>query len=291
MASVFDNLTLTSRDPFYPMTNNQDENILVEFNGIIHSEAERIFYGMKDSILLEVHPFKTYRRLLKCTTDQIYEEIAYFRPIDLIRYLNDGEDIEDGEINAIIEYANLNYDYSIATLLSMAGAIGKLFQSDYLKNVTFVMPDDSKNNYLYLLDLYTPDIITKKCNFLIPDNDQSVIDSMKKEILDKSNSKLPYTTIITNEYQLILDVLKDYKKYNAATALFLLRNHSQNMEQSIKGDSVFYKELHTEEIIGAINGDVSKSKLENLDFPVKAKFGRFKPFPYGTGSPSFMTYA
>ena len=157
MASVFDNLTLTSRDPFYPMTNNQDENILVEFNGIIHSEAERIFYGMKDSILLEVHPFKTYRRLLKCSTDQIYEEIAYFRPIDLIRYLNDGEDIEDGEINAIIEYANLNYDYSIATLLSMAGAIGKLFQSDYLKNVTFVMPDDSKNNYIYLLDLYTPD--------------------------------------------------------------------------------------------------------------------------------------
>ena len=173
----------------------------------------------------------------------------------------------------------------------MAGAIGKLFQSDYLKNVTFVMPDDSKNNYLYLLDLYTPDIITKKCNFLIPDKGQSVIESMKEEILDKSNSKLPYTTIITNEYQLILDVLKDYKKYNADTALFLLRNHSQNMEQSIKGDSVFYKELHTEEIIGAINGDVSKSKLENLDFPVKAKFGRFKPFPYGTGSPSFMTYA
>ena len=173
----------------------------------------------------------------------------------------------------------------------MAGAIGNLFQSSYLKNVTFVMPDENSNNFMYLEDLYTPNIIQSKCNFLIPDKDQSIINAMKEELLRAANSNNPYTTIITNEYQLILEVLNNYKKYKADTDLFLLRNHSQNMEQSIKGDSVIYKELHTEEIIGAINGDVSKSKLENLNFPVKAKFGRFNPFPYSTGSPSFMTYA
>ena len=291
MASVFDDLLPTSRDPLYPMGDNRDENVLIEFNGIIHSEAERIFYGMKDCIILEAHPFKTYQNLLNYDSDQIYEEIAYFRPYDLIRYLNDGEKIDDDEINAIIEYANMNYDFSIATLLAMAGAIGNLFQTNYLKNVTFVMPDENLNNFLYLEDLYTPELIQTRCNFLIPDKNQSIVDAMKEELLRASNANNPYTSIITNEYQLILDVLKAYKEYKADTTLFLLRNHSQNMEQSIKGDSVIYKELHTDEIIGAINGDVSKSKLENLNFPVKAKFGRFNPFPYSTGSPSFMTYA
>ena len=291
MSSTFDELLPTSRDPLYPMGDNRDENMLVEFNGIIHSEAERVFYGMRDCIILEAHPFKTYQTLLNLESDQIYEEIAYFRPRNLIRYLNDGEEIDEDEINAIIEYSNINYDFSTVTLLAMAGAIGNLFQSSYLKNVTFVMPDENSNNFMYLEDLYTPTIIQSKCNFLIPDKDQSIINAMKEELLRAANANNPYTTIITNEYQLILEVLNNYKKYKADTDLFLLRNHSQNMEQSIKGDSVIYKELHTEEIIGAINGDVSKSKLENLNFPVKAKFGRFNPFPYSTGSPSFMTYA
>ncbi len=273
------------------MGDNRDENIMVEFNGIIHSESEKIFYGMKDCMILEAHPFKTYQRLLQYDSDQVYEEIAYFRPSDLVQYLNDGEEIDDDEINAIIDYATFNYNFSTATLLAMAGAIGNLFQTDYLKNVTFVMPDQSENNFKYLLDIYTPKIIDEKCNFLIPDKGQSIIDAMKNELLNAANKNTPYTTIITNEYKLILDVLKEYKKYKADTDLFLLRNHSQNMEQSIKGDSVIFKELHTDEIIGAINGDVTKSKLENLDFPVKAKFGRFNPFPYSTGSPSFMTYA
>ena len=73
--------------------------------------------------------------------------------------------------------------------------------------------------------------------------------------------------------------------------LFLLRNHSQNMKQSIKGDSVVFEELFTTEILGAINGNTTDAQLRNFDFPVKAKFGRFNPFPYSTGSPSFMTYA
>ena len=48
MSSVFDELMVTTRDPLYPMGDNRDENIMVEFNGIIHSEAERVFYGMRD---------------------------------------------------------------------------------------------------------------------------------------------------------------------------------------------------------------------------------------------------
>ena len=112
----------------------------------------------------------------------------------------------------------------------------------------------------------------------------------EEEIKVETTSQTPYTTVITNEYLLILDILKEYKEYNASTMLFLLRNHSQNMEQLIKGDHISFIEKYTDQIIGAINGDVSKSKLENLDFPVKAKFGRFSPVPFSTGSPSFMTF-
>ena len=32
------------RDPLYPVGGNRDERILIEFNGILHSEAEDIFY-------------------------------------------------------------------------------------------------------------------------------------------------------------------------------------------------------------------------------------------------------
>lgn len=292
MSSIFDDLMVTTRDPLYPMGyNNRDENMMVEFNGIIHSEAERVFYGMKDCHILEAHPFKTYQRLLKCDPDTVYSEIAYFRPFDLVQYLNDGEEIDEGEINAIIEYANINYDFSTATLLAMAGAIKNLFQSSYLKNVTFVLPDVSENNLVYLMDIYTPEVINAKCKFLFPDPGKTVIDAMKDELLDSANRNSPYTTIITNEYQLILDVLRKYKEYKADTTLFLLRNHSQNMKQSIKGDSVVFEELFTTEILGAINGNTTDSQLRNFDFPVKAKFGRFNPFPYSTGSPSFMTYA
>lgn len=291
MSSVFDDLVVTSRDLLYPMGDNRDENMMVEFNGIIHSESETIFYGMKDCPILEAHPFKTYQRLLKYDPDTIYSEIAYFRPFDLVQYLNDGEEIDEGEINAIIEYATLNYNYSTATLLAIAEAINNLFQSSYLKNVTFVLPDMNENNLAYLIDIYTPEVISSKCKFVFPDEGKTIIETMKDELLNSANQNYPYTTIITNEYQLILDILRNYKEYKADTTLFLLRNHSQNMKQSIKGDSVVFEELYTTEILGAINGDEESTKLKKFDFPVKAKFGRFKPFPYSTGSPSFMTYA
>ena len=102
------------RDPLYPVGGNRDERILIEFNGILHSEAEDIFYGMKDCIVLEAHGFHTYDRLLSYKDpEKIYEEIGYFRPRDLIKYLNDGNEIDEEEIDTIIEYSKLNYDYSV----------------------------------------------------------------------------------------------------------------------------------------------------------------------------------
>lgn len=281
------------RDPLYPEGGNRDERILVEFNGILHSEAEDIFYGMQDCPILEAHPFNTYQRLLSYKdTDKIYEEIGYFRPKDLVKYLNDGKEIDEDEINAIIEYSILNYDYALLTELSMLGALVNLAKVDYVKGITVVFANHRESDAKYLTTVFEKNILIKKFSVL-ESSQNTIITDIEKEIRDAANTTVPYTTVITNEYKIILDVLRNYKEYNADTMLFLLRNHSENMEQSIKGDSVKFKELYTDDITDIILGKFSKWDGKNpndIDFPAKAKFGRFSPTPFKTDSPTFMMF-
>lgn len=284
------------RDPLYPEGGNRDERILVEFNGILHSEAEDIFYGMQDCPILEAHPFNTYQRLLSYKdTDRIYEEIGFFRPKDLILYLNDGQDIDEDEINAIIEYSILNYDYKILTELSMLGALVNLAKVDYVKGITIVFTNHRESDAAYLASVFTKETLMQKFS-VVESSPDTVITDIEKELKDAADSNNPYTTIITNEYKLILDILNKYEEYKAETTLFLLRNHSENMEQFVKGDSVTvtFRELYTDEITDIINGKYSKLNTNNIltgvDFPAKAKFGRFSPTPFKTDSPVFMTF-
>ena len=281
------------RDPLYPVGSNRDERILIEFNGILHSEAEDIFYGMKDCVVLEAHGFHTYDRLLSYKDpEKIYEEIGYFRPRDLIKYLNDGNEIDEEEIDTIIEYSKLNYDYSVSTFLNMLGALETLARTDYVKGITIVFTNHRESDAAYLASMFNNDILTKKFSILESSTD-TVIQDIEKEMLEASNANNPYTTVITNEYQLIIDILNDYRKYKADTTFFLLRNHSQNMEQLIKGDSVYFNELYTDKITNIITGGFSEDNIPdllNINFPAKAKFGRFSPTPFKTDSPVFMTF-
>ncbi len=281
------------RDPLYPVGGNRDEQILIEFDGILHSEAEDIFYGMKDCIILEAHGFHTYDRLLSYNNpEKVYEEIGYFRPRDLIKYLNDGNEIDDDEINTIIEYSKMNYNYSIYTFLNMLGALETLARTDYVKGITIVFTNHRESDAKFLATMFDKELLTKKFSILESSTD-TVIQDMEKEMLEAANKNIPYTTVITNEYQLIIDTLTDYRKYKTDTSFFLLRNHSQNMEQLIKGDSVYFNELYTDEITNIITGGFSDKNipdLSNIDFPAKAKFGRFSPTPFKTDSPVFMTF-
>mgnify|MGYP004451155415 FL=1 len=281
------------RDPLYPVGGNRDEQILIEFDGILHSEAEDIFYGMKDCIVLEAHGFHTYDRLLSYNNpEKVYEEIGYFRPRDLIKYLNDGNEIDDDEISTIIEYSKMNYDYSTYTFLNMLGALETLARTDYVKGITIVFTNHRESDAKFLAAMFDKELLTKKFSILESSTD-TVIQDMEKEMLEAANKNIPYTTVITNEYQLIIDTLTDYRKYKTDTSFFLLRNHSQNMEQLIKGDSVYFNELYTDEITNIITGGFSDKNipdLSNINFPAKAKFGRFSPTPFKTDSPVFMTF-
>lgn len=276
-------------DPLYPLMNLQDERILVEFNGIIVSEAEIIFYGMEGCPIMEAHPFNTYDRLKNLPQDKVYEEIAYFRPYDLVHYLNDGAEIEYDEITSIITYARYNYKYTNFTYLAMAEAIKSLFSADFVKGITFIMQNSRDIELDVLYNLFG-ETAMEKCNILKIDHNDNTVEAIKDEILTYSTSKHPYTMLITNEYQAIIDICKNFKEYNASTMAYLLRNHSQNMEQSIKDESVFFIEKYNDKINLAMYGDLDKENYSNLDYPVKSKFARFAPNPFIADSPTFMMF-
>lgn len=279
----------TKSDPLYPISNNQDERILIEFNGIIASEAEYIFYGIQDCPLLEIYPFDTYERLKNYSQDQIYEEIGYFRPRDLLLYLNDDKEIDEDDINYLLEYAYLNYDYSKVTYLAMTEAIKELLSSDFVKSVTFILSNQRVSDTLYLNDIYGEELLSK-CSYIDMTKDDNILDVIKDEVREMGATNTPYTTLITNEYQAILDICNNYKEYNADALFYLLRNHSQNMKQSIKGESIIFDELYSDEIDKAINDDLENLDLENITTPIKSKFARFSPRPFVTNSPSFMMF-
>lgn len=277
-------------DPLYPVSNNQDERLLIEFNGNIVSEAEYIFYGIQDCPILEIYPFDTYERLKRYPQEKIYEEIAYFRPEDLITYLNSGNPIDYNDIQFMIEYAKLNFDYSKITYLAMCEAIKELLKSNFVKSITFILSNFRQSDERYLIDIFGKELLNHKCSYLNLDHGDNICQEILHEVKMMADANTPYTTIITNEYQVILDICKKYKEYKADTVFYLLRNHSKNMKQSIKGDSVIFEELYTDKILNAINGDLDTFDLGNIKTPIKSKFARFAPKPFVSDAPSFMTF-
>lgn len=284
------NIINSKSDPLYPITNLQKERLLIEVDGIIISDVELIFYGMKDCPILEAYPFNTYTRLLNKSHEEIYEEIAYFRPYDLVLYLNDGEDISYEEITAIINYAILNYDYSYYTYLAMTEALRNLLANDFVIGVSFIISEYNKTIVeKILVKLFNIELL-KKCTFIEMTKEDNIIQVIKTELLRLCNNETPYTSLITNEYQAIIDIATNYNDYNTSTMLYLLRNHSQNMEQSVKGELITFTEAYNDKINNVLYGDLDKPKLENLSYPIKSKIGRFTPKPYIIDSPSFMTF-
>lgn len=278
-------------DPLFPISNRQNENILIEFNGNFLSEAEYIFYGLEGSNYLEGLSFDKYYELKKLSSDEIYNEIWFYRPDDLLLYLNSGIPIEPEIQTKMIMDAKQKYDFSTVTNLAMSEAISKLIRESFVKSITFVLNNNRKSDIRFIYDrIGDPELVANKCILLEVDHDTDIVSAMKTEIKNQSSTNNPYTTIITNEYQVILDVSKKYKEYNAATMFYLLRNHSKNMKQLIKGDSPSLVELHTDEILEVINGDMESPNFVLEDHPVKSKFARFDPIPYSESKPSYMMF-
>ncbi len=282
MASVFDGIIKPTRDVIFPTGNgiNRDEYLLIEYPGIIHSEFEEIFYGLEGCGCLQIHDFNMYRQLLDKPELKVYKELAYFRPDDLITYLNDGNKLPDDEVQFIKEYTNLNYDYSHSVISSMSGALRGLGNSDFIKKIIIAFPEKvDVRIFQYTHDLFGEKILRDKAIVVENVDHLSRVEFLKSILAE---AEQPITTVITNEAQFIIDALADYKKYKCMDTFFILRNHSENMSLSLSEDGVIsFNEKYTDEIMSYINPRQDRL-IDELPLPLKSGFARYNPLPFTT---------
>ena len=283
-------------DPLYPIGESREENILIEFQGILHSEAEEIFYGLQGCGCLSLESFNQYHELLAEYNRlkmldaaearmYIYKEISFFRPRDLLRYLNDGKSLDDrlnrySREQYALDYCCRNYDYRISTLTSLAGALIPLMSEDVIKHMTVLFPPNPGWRALAYLDqLYTPEIIKEKVYFALREENESPADAMFN-IMEQCVDSNPFTTIVTNEASLIQRCLRAHTRFGDQGQFYLLRNHSENVRMVVDGENhVRFEEQGTKDIEDLILP--KKDRLINgLPLPLMVKFARFSPTPY-----------
>ncbi len=297
MPSVFDNNGNLDSDLLFPTgagKGQQDEHLLIEVDGIMHSECEKIFYGLEGCALIQTLPFELYRSLLGQSPDKIYKELAFYRPIDLLTHLNDGKALTDAQVRHALEYCEQNYSFFPSVRTNMNVAIGRLMKEKYISSVSFYF-DRVPTNYdmQYLADTLPNDELINKSTVFRPD-DSSLIteeDKVRAFCAFIRNQYLThdkvFTTIITNKAEAIIDMLKHTDEYGCEKTFFLLRNHRGNMKPVISSDGkVSFEERYTDEIVDLINPNPNRL-TQGFPLPLPAKFGRFSPLAF-TDKPNLV---
>lgn len=279
------------RDPLYPIGKNRDERILIEYDGILHSEAEEIFYGLKNAGCLHVYPFKKYHALIKQydamrlqntveAKHYIYKEISFFQPHDLLLYLNDGIEMTPEREDFALKQCRENYRYNPITLTSFAGALIPLVQEDIIKGVTIVFPKMwNFKMVMYLDKLYTHDTMKEKMLIAMPDQGENITDTLYNLMNTANDDNNPYTTIITNEYEFIKKCLEDYTNFGDQGQLYLLRNHSGNTDMVMQDGKYKFIERGNDELESLIMPQKDRI-IDGLPLPLMVQFGRFVSMPY-----------
>lgn len=293
MASTFLTANSTPVDPLYPTGAgmNQDEYMLIEYKGILHSETEEILYGLIDCEVINMYPFRKYRELMKelgNQPDQLYSETAFYQTDELITYLNDGEKLPPDAMAYIKRYCKVNYTFTPSVKLAFTVAMRRLISESYIKGVTIVFdsPEIAKDVH-YLNDMLGEKYLQQKGKivYLDPENHPEIEDIpslMAAEILEANRAKKPYTTIVTNHIDLVEDCLISCEQVGLETAFFLLRNHSGNMKPVTLNtkEEVQYEEVGTKTIEDIINPNKYRTNEHGFHLPLLAKFARFSPILY-----------
>ncbi|MCM1213947.1 MAG: hypothetical protein NC548_05415 [Lachnospiraceae bacterium] len=296
MSSVFENLGNADADLLFPTgagTNQQDENILIEVDGILHSECEKIFYGLEGCALIQALPFGVYRSLLEETPDKVYKELAFYRPMDLLTHLNDGKPLTEFQLRHALEYSEQNYSFDPSVRTNMNVAIGRLLKEKFVTSVAFYF-DRIPTNYdmQYLADTMPNDELIQKSTVYRPEVPQwSEIEKVHEFCAFIKNQFLThnkvFTTIITNKAEAIIEMLQHPDDYGCEKTFFLLRNHSGNMKTVLTSDNqIKFEEVFTDEIVNLINPNMDRL-TQGFPLPLAAKFGRFSPLAF-TDKPNLI---
>lgn len=289
MPSAFDNVGNLDADLLFPTgagVNQQDENILVEVDGILHSECEKIFYGLEGCALIQSLPFGVYRALLEYPPDKVYKELAFYRPDDLLTHLNDGKPLTDYQMRHAFEYSEQNYSFYPSIRTSMNVAISRLLREKFVKSIAFYFDRVPSNfDMQYLADTMPQDEIVEKGEVYMPEHvhlseleqGKALCAFVRDQFLTHNHV---FTTIITNHATAIINMLSAPEDYGVEKTLFLLRNHSKNMKTMLTSEGkVVFEELYTDEIVDLINPNPNRL-TEGFPLPLAAKFGRFSPLAF-----------
>ena len=274
---------MPNNDRLFPIGENRDERILVEYQGIMHAECEEVFYGLEHVPKSPRAPFKRREELLEMDDPVgIYNEICFFRPRTLLDYLNYGETLPPPICDSILELCKLRYDFNPSTITSFCGAMVNLIQADFVKSVTFVF--NSTNNVKdlrFLQDMLGEEVLQSKAFTIACESDDKIAGTILDEMEGAAKEKNPYTTIVTNSYDVVHRALSDHERYGCEDSFFLLRNNSDNcsLVQDPASGKPTIQEEGNEEIQRIIYP--KKDRLINgLPLPLSAKFARFINIPY-----------
>ena len=263
-------------DHLYPTGENRPERLLIEYQGIMHSEAEEVFYGLSGVPKHDSVPFKRYFELReKDSPYDIYEEINFFRPKTLLKYLNYGAEIPNNIAESILQLCKYRYTFRPSTLTSFAGALVQLIQVDYIKGVTFIFNnEDCVKDLRYLNDIVGEKALNDKCDF-IPCKDERTMKLAMLEILEEAQKEdNPYTTVVTNQYDIVKDALTDYERYGTESTFFLLKNNSDNCDLKFENGKLVMIEKGNKDIEKIIYPQKDRL-IAGLPLPLSAKFARF----------------
>lgn len=289
MPSAFDNLGNMDADLLFPTgagVNQQDESLLIEVDGILHSECEKIFYGLEGCDLIHSLPLGVYRTLLEYPPDKVYKELAFYRPDDLITHLNDGKPLTEYQMRHVFDYTEQNYSFHPSVRTTMNVAISRLLKEKFVKSVAFYFDRIPSNfDMQYLADTLPHDELIEKSEVYMPERTYtSELEQSDALCAFVKNQfvvhKHVFTTIITNHATAIIDMLKSAEEYGVEKTFFLLRNHSKNMKTMLNSEGkVIFEELYTDQIVDLINPNPNRL-TKGFPLPLAAKFGRFSPLAF-----------
>lgn len=244
----------------------RDETFIIDVAGTWVPECDLIFYGLMGTEYGE----QLYKIRERTDLDpiHIYHDFSFFNASDLVRYLSSTEDLEidqeltDEEVGQMIMTALDHYDYSQCSETMMRHSIMEIMYHRFVKSVTLVYPWPIRPIDIMYLQRITPSSIFDKLTVAsgnIPD-------------IVRADVEKQYTTVISNSIEDIDRMVSDPKEFRCESTMFLLRNHSGNMDIEIGEDG--YPDFLEAKMDGLLE------KLIDFDSGIPLtgmRFGRFEP--------------
>ena len=275
MSTFLPHIDSFNRPPL-SLSDNRDENIIIDVLGNWIPECDLIYYGLLNSP--HSNEFPKLRDTKIFNPHDIYLEHCYFSGDDLIRYLstpdNSLADLDDNYLTVATTEAFNHYSYVPCNETMIRHSIIELAYFDFVKSITLVYPWELRKIDFEYLSFIIPRTVFSKFNI--------VSGNMLDNIRSKTNIK--YTTIISNSISDIITMIDNPNDYRTLSSFFLLRNSSNTVSYNIIDDGdkqkIDFVELGNNEILSRI------MDLEHGIPKTQMRFARYEPYLFEDTRPN-----